>query len=188
MYKMENLKLKKGSKFLSYVLRHNPDSVGLSLDHHGWALVEDLVYLTRDKSPRLTRELILEIVASCEKQRFTLDDLGQRIRANQGHSIEIDLELEPLVPPNQLYHGTASRYLDKIQREGLQKRSRHHVHLTDCIETAKTVGRRHGKEVVLVIDAGHMHQQGHKFYLSKNNVWLVDVVPVDFITVSEPNG
>lgn len=183
---MDNIKLKRGSKFLSYVLRHDPGSISLSLDPQGWALVDDLINLTQDGNPCLTRALILDIVANCEKQRFTLDDSGLKIRANQGHSIEIDLGLESIVPPDQLYHGTASRYLEQIMAGGLQKRNRHHVHLTESKETAKAVGQRHGKVVVLVIDARSMHNQGHIFHLSKNCVWLVDSVPVDFIRVFEP--
>lgn len=180
---MENKKLKKGSKFLSYVLRHDPGAISLFLDPQGWALVDDLVELTQGKNPQLTRALIEEIVASCEKQRFTLDDSGLRIKANQGHSIAIDLDLGALAPPNLLYHGTASRYLELIMGSGLRKQNRHHVHLTESIDTAKAVGQRHGKVVVLTINACEMHSHGYEFYRSENGVWLVDAVPVRFIEV-----
>ncbi|WNO10879.1 RNA 2'-phosphotransferase [Teredinibacter sp. KSP-S5-2] len=180
---MEDKKLKKGSKFLSYVLRHKPDEIGLELDAQGWALVSDLIVLTKDRKPQLTRKLIEEIVAGCEKQRFTLNDSGNKIRANQGHSIEVDLELAPQEPPEVLYHGTASRYLGEILSKGLVKRNRHHVHLTKDKSTASNVGQRHGKVVILKVDALGMYNSGYSFYVSKNGVWLTDEVPVEFMEV-----
>ncbi|WP_144394444.1 RNA 2'-phosphotransferase [Pleionea sediminis] len=176
--------LKTISKFLSFVLRHKPDAIGLALDNNGWANIEQLIKLANqsDESLAITHELIVEIVKTNDKKRFIISDDGLLIRANQGHSIKVDLELTEQTPPELLYHGTASRFLESIFIEGLKPKSRHHVHLSTDIETANSVGQRYGKPVILSIKAREMHNQGFKFYCSENGVWLTDTVPVKFIT------
>ena len=173
--------LKKTSKYLSYILRHNPSSIGLSLDTHGWAYIDELIEKSKDMD--LDRALLEEVVDTNAKKRFAID--GDKIRANQGHSIDIDLELKPIVPPNKLYHGTATRFLDSIMRDGLTKQARHHVHLSDNIDTAINVGKRHGKVAILELDAKKMDEEGFIFYCSNNGVWLTDSVPVRFLKIVE---
>ena len=171
----------KTSKFLSYVLRHRPDSIGLNLDSQGWASVDELICYASKDGKRLTHELIAEVVANNDKQRFVLSPDGQRIRANQGHSISIDLGLQPITPPATLYHGTATQFLKSIERDGLKPRNRHHVHLSSDIATARAVGQRHGMPAILVIDAQRMGEDGCVFYCSDNGVWLTDSVPPRYI-------
>jgi putative RNA 2'-phosphotransferase len=168
------------SKFLSLILRHRPDLIGLSLDGAGWADIAELIRLSQTHRP-LTRPLIEAVVAGSDKQRFAISEDGLRIRANQGHSIAVDLALAVVAPPERLYHGTATRFVDAIRREGLLRRDRHHVHLSANIDTARRVGARHGKPVVLTILAKEMAAAGHAFRCSANGVWLADAVPVDFI-------
>lgn len=168
------------SRFLSLILRHRPDLIGLSLDGAGWADIAELIRLSQTHRP-LTRPLIEAAVASSDKQRFAISNDGLRIRANQGHSIEVDLALERVAPPARLYHGTATRFVEAIRREGLLRRDRHHVHLSADIDTARRVGARHGKPVVLTILATEMAAAGHAFRRSANGVWLADAVPADFI-------
>ena len=168
------------SKFLSLVLRHQPEIIGLPLDDAGWADIDVLIRLSQPHKP-LTRALIEQVVEENSKQRFAISDDGRRIRANQGHSIEVELGLQPVTPPTLLYHGTATRFVDAIRREGLVKRSRQHVHLSADAGTATTVGARHGKPVVLIVRAGEMAAVGHAFFRSENGVWLTDAVPVEFI-------
>ena len=165
-------KNQKISKFLSYVLRHRPDEIGLVLDANGWALVSDLIERSKTASVVLTEDIIREIVRSSDKQRFALSPDATKIRANQGHSIEVDLALEPKQPPEILFHGTATRFLDDIRRDGLRAMSRQHVHLSPDEVTATKVGQRHGKPVVLRIKAGEMWRAGQTFLLSANGVWL----------------
>ena len=176
--------LDKVSKFLSFVLRHKPDAINLKLDAHGWAEISELIEKASFEWP-LTVELIKQVVTTNNKQRFSLSEDGQRIRANQGHSITVDLGLSPKIPPPILYHGTATRFLSSIWQKGLQPGQRHHVHLSADIETATTVGQRHGKPVVLQIASGEMHLQGFVFFLSKNGVWLIDSVPTHYLSVLE---
>lgn len=177
----------KASKFLSYVLRHKPDAIGLTLDTNGWASIESLIVQAKPDSsnpelnPELNRELILEVTKQSEKQRFAISDDGKRIRANQGHSVNIDLALKPTEPPSILYHGTATRFLDSILAEGLKAGSRQHVHLSTDIDTANAVGQRYGKPIILKINALAMFEQGHEFYVSENGVWLTESVPEKFI-------
>jgi putative RNA 2'-phosphotransferase len=173
--------LVKVSKFLSLVLRHKPETIGLVLDENGWAKIEDLIRLANQQGTRLSRSLLEQVVVQNDKQRFAFSEDGQRIRANQGHSVSVDLALPPSEPPELLYHGTASRFIDSIRAEGLQAGSRQHVHLSRDVATATNVGSRHGKPVVLVICALEMRAAGHKFYLSANGVWLTERVPVEFI-------
>ena len=173
--------LKKTSKYLSYILRHNPSSIGLALDTHGWTDIDELIEKSKDMD--LDRALLEEVVDTNAKKRFAID--GDKIRANQGHSIIIDLELKHLSPPNKLYHGTATRFLDSIMRYGLTKQARHHVHLSNNIDTAINVGKRHGKVAILELDAKKMDEEGFIFYCSNNGVWLTDSVPVRFLKIVE---
>jgi putative RNA 2'-phosphotransferase len=173
------------SKFLSRHLRHAPQDIGLTLQEGGWVGVEELLVACATARVAITREQLNLIVAQCEKQRFAFDDTGTRIRANQGHSVEVDLQLEPATPPAVLYHGTARRNLTAILAEGLQKMARHHVHLSGTIATARTVGARHGSPVVLEVDAARLAADGHTFYRSQNGVWLVDEVPPAYLRILE---
>lgn len=171
--------MERTSKFLSYVLRHHPEAIGLTLDARGWVEIEVLLAALATHDHPLTREGLDELVRTSDKQRFAVE--GTRIRANQGHSVAIDLALAPREPPATLFHGTVDRFLEAIRREGLIKGSRSHVHLSADLDTAKSVGARRGKPVVLEVDAGTMHRAGHAFFLSENGVWLVDAVPAAFI-------
>lgn len=168
------------SRFISLVLRHRPDTIGLTLDAEGWAQIEDLIRRSRTRHP-LTRALIDAVVATNNKQRFAISADGTRIRARQGHSIAVELGLAPVAPPERLYHGTAARTVEAIRREGLSKRRRQHVHLSADADTATNVGARHGEPVVLTVRAGEMTAAGHAFFLSENGVWLTDAVPTRFI-------
>jgi putative RNA 2'-phosphotransferase len=169
------------SKFLSLVLRHEPQRVGITLDSAGWVSVVELLNAVNKSGVALTGEQLEHIVATSDKKRFAFSDDGQRIRASQGHSLAVDLEYEPQTPPELLFHGTATRFLDSIRQRGLQKMGRHDVHLSaDSTKTAQ-VGGRHGKPVTLTIRAGAMHRAKHAFRCSANGVWLVEQVPVEFI-------
>jgi len=180
-----NDRLVRASKYMSLLLRHQPEKVGLALDANGWARVADLVSLTQKGGVRLTRELIEEVVAGNDKKRFVLSEDGERIRAAQGHSIEVDLALPPRQPPEYLYHGTASRFLDSIRKSGIVRGKRHHVHLSPDEETAIKVGQRHGKPVILTIRSGDMWRAGIPFYCSENGVWLTDEVPPAYLSIAE---
>lgn len=170
------------SKFLSLVLRHQPEVVGMQLESEGWLPIDELIVNANRCGTPLTLELLHEVVATCDKQRFALSDDGLKIRANQGHSVRaVELPLEPVAPPSVLYHGTVAAFLESIRAQGLQKRSRNHVHLSADSETAKKVGARRGKPVILSVQSQAMHESGHTFYLSANGVWLTDAVPVAFI-------
>jgi putative RNA 2'-phosphotransferase len=169
------------SKLLSLVLRHKPDVIGLELDSQGWASVDELVRLAKAHGYSLTRDLIEKVVASSDKQRFAIDESRTRIRANQGHSIAVDLEWVPQEPPEILFHGTATRFIAAIRTHGLSKGERLHVHLSVDERTASLVGQRHGKPAVLSIQAHEMWRDGCKFYCSDNGVWLVEAVPAIYI-------
>ena len=173
--------LQTASKFLSLILRHQPDVIGIELDDEGWADIGQLVALSAAKGKGLSRELILEVVATSDKQRFAIDASGTRIRANQGHSIEVDLKLAPQTPPPMLFHGTATRFADAIRAEGLRPGSRQHVHLSADAATATIVGARHGKPLILQVRAGEMQRDGMVFYMSANGVWLTDGVPAAYL-------
>ena len=179
----ENIELTAISKFMSLVLRHRPAKIGLSLDGAGWAAIDDLLARAAGAGRAISRDQLNEVVATSDKRRFALSDDGSRIRANQGHSIEVDLGLEPLLPPQVLFHGTAARFVESVMRTGLERRSRHHVHLTEDVAIGEAVGRRYGKPVILRIAAGAMSTQGHVFFRSANNVWLVEAVPPQFINL-----
>jgi len=170
----------KHSKFLSLILRHQPEKIGVALDPQGWIDVDVLLEaLARNRHP-LSRGELEGIVANNDKKRFALSEDGRRIRANQGHSTTVDLELKPRTPPERLYHGTVEKFLDAIFAEGLKKGERHHVHLSPDVETARRVGQRRGKPVILEVAAGEMQRAGHVFFLSENGVWLTDHVPPRF--------
>jgi putative RNA 2'-phosphotransferase len=175
----------KTSKFLSLILRHKPEVIGVSLDPEGWIPVPVLISAMREHGRQVTPKLLAEIVETDEKGRYTIEPgvngKPDRIRANQGHSIEIELNLEPVEPPEMLYHGTASRNVKAISDQGIVRGKRHHVHLSGTIETAHAVGRRHGKPVVLGVDAARMHSDGHTFFRSANGVWLTETVPPRYL-------
>jgi len=169
------------SKFLSLILRHNPAAAGVQLDEQGWIEITTLLTAIQKQHPDFTRELLLEIVETNEKKRFALSPDGLRIRASQGHSIGVELGLQPVIPPEILYHGTADCHLPSIRMEGLIRGKRDHVHLSPDEATARKVGMRHGRPVILVVESLSMHEAGHRFYLSENGVWLTEKVPVAFI-------
>ena len=173
---------KRASKFLSLVLRHKPETIGIQLDESGYVAVDELLAaLHKNGWESFTRTDLDRVVENNNKKRFAYSENGLRIRASQGHSVEVDLQLEPIEPPKFLYHGTVDKFLQDIKKEGLKKRSRQHVHLSKDKETATDVGARRGKPIILRILAEEMHQAGHSFYLSANGVWLADEVPAQFI-------
>jgi putative RNA 2'-phosphotransferase len=171
----------KTSKFLSLVLRHEPERFGLELGEAGWVAVGELLRAVNGHGVALTLEQLQQIVATSDKKRFAFSEDGQRIRANQGHSVEVDLQYPPQTPPEILYHGTAMRFLEAIRQSGLQKMDRHDVHLSTETRTTLQVGGRHGKPVMLAIRAGDMHRAGFVFRCSANGVWLVNEVPPLYI-------
>lgn len=173
------MSLTKVSKYISLILRHKPETIGITLDAYGWANVKDLIKGV-NKTHKLDMEMLEEIVATDEKQRYSFNEDKTMIRANQGHSIDVDVELEEVVPPQYLWHGTGLKYVDSIDKEGLIPKSRLYVHLSADIKTAKDVGLRHGKPVIYCINAEKMYEDGYKFYMSKNGVWLTKFVPVEY--------
>lgn len=179
---MEQTRLVKISKYLSKHLRHTPDRLGLTLAAGGWVTVDELLAACAAHQFPITRAELEEVVTTSDKQRFSLDETNTRIRANQGHSIEIDLQLEPKIPPDVLYHGTGEKSVAAILQSGLLKMARHHVHLSKDMETARKVGMRHGRPVILTVDAAAMNLAGFTFYCSDNGVWLVDEVPHQYLT------
>ena len=180
---MGNDTYKNTSKFLSLVLRHDPGAAGIRLDDHGWADVKELIQGVNDTGRALDLETLKEIVRTNDKKRFSFSEDGTKIRANQGHSIQVDVELKAAVPPDVLYHGTATRFLGSIlnAKEGLRAGSRLYVHLSKDCETAVKVGMRHGVPAVLKVDARSMVRDGAMFYLSENGVWLAERVPVKYL-------
>ncbi len=171
--------LKKISKFLSLVLRHEPQAAEITLDEHGWADVDALLEGVSKTMP-IRREILEQIVAEDEKQRYAFDETKTKIRANQGHSIQVDVQLQPAVPPDMLYHGTAERFAQSIQKQGLLPQSRLYVHLSKDTETAEKVGKRHGTPKIYTIDTKRMVADGYTFYLSANGVWLTKCVPPQY--------
>ena len=169
------------SRFLSQHLRHAPEAIGLRLDPSGWVPVPDLLAACATHGHPLTRDELEDIVEGNDKQRFAFDEAGQRLRAQQGHSVAVDLQLAPAEPPAVLYHGTAPAALVTIRREGLHKMSRHHVHLTADKATARRVGQRRGRPVLLAVDAAALHAAGGEFYRSGNGVWLTEAVPPHYL-------
>lgn len=179
---MDN-RLVKISKFMSFALRHQPEKIGLRLSESGWASVEELIEASGRHGVEFTLEELQNVVASNDKKRFSLSEDGLWIRANQGHSVKVELGYAPTSPPNILYHGTAERFLTSIKQQGLIKGKRHHVHLSADADVAATVGRRHGTPVVLKVEAGRMHRDGFVFYLSANGVWLTEHAPAQYLVI-----
>ena len=174
--------LKKTSIFLSLILRHKPEAIGISLDQNGWAGVDDIINgIDRTDGYSMDLETLEEIVRTDNKQRYSFNEDKTKIRANQGHSVNVDVELKECEPPEQLFHGTGEKFVAAIRKEGLKPRSRLYVHLSKDKETAKTVGARHGKPHIFFVHSGKMYRQGYKFYLSENGVWLTKCVPPEFL-------
>jgi putative RNA 2'-phosphotransferase len=173
--------MEKVSKFLSLVLRHKPEEVGIALDKEGWVDVAVLLEAMARHGTVVLRAELEEVVASSDKKRFALSADGLKIRANQGHSVNVDLGLVPVRPPEILFHGTATRFIEAIRRDGLQRMQRQYVHLCQDETTASNVGERHGKLAMLKVRAGGMHRAGLLFYRSENGVWLTDAVPPAYI-------
>lgn len=173
--------LRRTSKFLSLVLRHRPELIGLTLDAQGWAEVDDLLTRLAAHGHPLDRATLVEVVATNDKQRFRLNPEQTRIRANQGHSIAVELGYEAKPPPAFLYHGTGQGAVASIWREGLRKQQRHHVHLSSDVATARQVGQRHGPPYLFRVRAAEMARAGYPFFLSDNGVWLTEVVPVVYL-------
>ncbi|WP_341841179.1 RNA 2'-phosphotransferase [Chitinophaga caseinilytica] len=169
------------SKFLSLVLRHQPEKIGLRLDVQGWAEIGELIEKSAASGMRFTREELLETVRTNDKQRFALNPGQTAIRASQGHSVAVELALPVMTPPETLYHGTVEKFLESIRSGGLQKMKRQHVHLSANLQTAGQVGARRGKPVILKVRSGDMHRRGHIFHISENGVWLTDAVPPEFL-------
>ena len=174
------------SKFLSFVLRHQPDSIGLALDANGWANIDELIAKGNAAGTQFNREDLLHVVETSDKKRFSVSIDGVRIRAAQGHSVSVELGLLPQAPPPVLYHGTATRFVQSILAEGLKPQDRQHVHLSLDEATAHRVGSRHGKPVIFRVDALRMHADGFKFYVADNGVWLTDRVPPEFLASMDP--
>lgn len=169
------------SKYISLILRHKPETIGISLDEHGWANVSDLVKGIGRSYPEFDFETLEKIVATDSKGRYSFNEDKTKIRANQGHSIPVDVELKESQPPEFLYHGTGKKYVESIDKIGLIPKSRLYVHLSKDVTTAEQVGKRHGKEIVYQVNAGQMYMDGYKFFLSVNNVWLTKEVPVKYL-------
>lgn len=175
------------SKFLSFVLRHQPDAIGLTLDAQGWASIDELLAKSDAAETRFSREDLLQIVETSDKKRFSLSEDGLHIRAAQGHSVTVALGLSPQEPPSILHHGTAAQFVDSILSEGLKPQARQQVHLSADEATAYHVGQRHGKPVILKVEAFRMHTKGFKFFLADNGVWLTDQVPPEFLHITALN-
>lgn len=178
---MNSSRLVKISKYLSKHLRHQPERIDIQLAPGGWVSVDELLAACKKHAFPISRLELNEVVANNDKKRFSFDPTGSLIRANQGHSVEVDLQLEPTVPPDMLYHGTGHGAVEAILQEGLRKMSRHHVHLSSDMVTARKVGARHGRPEVFIVDATAMHKAGYTFYCSENGVWLVDDVPPQYL-------
>jgi putative RNA 2'-phosphotransferase len=170
------------SKYLAKYLRHAPHKIGLTLQPGGWVPVVDLLHAARNHGFFISYDDLIECVKTNDKQRFAFNESGDLIRANQGHSVKVDLQLEERDPPETLYHGTVEWFMASILKDGLVRGERHHVHLSKDLETATKVGARRGKPVILKIDFGKMHRDGFKFYLSLNGVWLTDAVPTGYLS------
>jgi len=174
------MSLRDVSKYMSLILRHKPETIGITLDEHGWANVEELISgIAKDNE--FNMEILEEIVRTDEKQRYSFNEDKSLIRANQGHSIPVDVELEEKIPPEILWHGTGEKYVASIDETGLIPKSRLYVHLSKDEDTAIKVGSRHGKPVIYHVLAKQMHDDGYKFYISANGVWLTKEVPVKYL-------
>lgn len=174
--------LKNTSKFISLILRHKPETIGITLDEHGWANVQELINgINRSGGHTLDIDLLEEIVRTDEKQRYSFNENHSLIRANQGHSIQVDVELEEKIPPDILWHGTGEKYVESIDAQGLLPKSRLYVHLSADMDTARKVGSRHGKPVIYEVDCKRMYADGYRFFISANGVWLTKEVPVEYL-------
>lgn len=178
---MNEQQKRKISTFMSLVLRHKPQEIGLQLDENGWASVSEFLDKMNSKGNNLDFESLEEIVATNDKKRFAFNDEKTKIRASQGHSVTIDLALQKIVPPEILFHGTVEKFISEIKSKGLLKMRRQHVHLSKDKETAIKVGSRRGNPIILIVDCAKMYQDGFKFYQSENGVWLTDTVPSNYI-------
>ncbi len=176
------------SKFMSFILRHKPDAIGLSLDPQGWASIDELVLKSNVAGNSFSREDLMHVIETSEKSRFSLSADGQYVRAAQGHSVAVNLGLTPQEPPALLYHGTAKRFLRSILSQGLKPRARQQVHLSVDEATAHLVGQRHGTPVVLTVEARRMHTEGFQFFVADNGVWLTDQVPSEFLESSSSDA
>lgn len=181
--KMQSKKDIEIGRFISFILRHHPESVGITLDEHGWTDTDILTEKVAEKFKGFSFADLERIVRENNKQRYSFNEDKTRIRANQGHSVSVNMEFTPVTPPDVLYHGTGEKSVDSILANGIQKMSRQYVHLSADCDTAVNVGKRHGKPVVLQIAANEMSRDGYKFYLSENKVWLTDFVPTKYIEV-----
>nr|DAZ52527.1 MAG TPA: RNA 2'-phosphotransferase [Caudoviricetes sp.] len=177
----DNMNLTNLSRYMSLILRHKPEVIEITLDEHGWASVNDLICGIEKNNPGFNMDILEQIVKTDNKQRYSFNDDKSLIRANQGHSVNVDVELKEKEPPEYLYHGTGEKYIKSINQDGLIPKSRLYVHLSKDIKTAENVGKRHGKEVVYRIDSRQMYRDGYKFYLSENGVWLTKKVPVKYL-------
>lgn len=171
------------SRYMSLILRHKPEIIGITLDEHGWASVNDLICGIEKNNPGFNMDILEQIVRTDSKQRYSFNDDKSLIRANQGHSVNVDVELKEKEPPEYLYHGTGEKYVKSINQDGLIPKSRLYVHLSKDIKTAENVGKRHGKEVVYRINSGQMYRDGYKFYLSENGIWLTKEVPIKYLEI-----
>lgn len=169
------------SKYMCLILRHKPEAIGITLDEHGWANVDELIDGIRKDNPGFDLDHLYEIVETDSKGRYSFNEDKTLIRCNQGHSIPVDVELKEAKPPKQLWHGTGEKYVSAIDEQGLLHKNRLYVHLSTNEETAIKVGKRHGKPVLYTVNAEEMYQDGYKFFLSKNGVWLTDQVPVKYL-------
>ncbi len=181
----ETKKVVKLSKFLSLVLRHKPETIGLQLDEAGWADIKTLIHKMKQNNRFIDFETLEEVVRTNNKKRFAFNEDKTRIRANQGHSIKIEHGFEAQTPPEILYHGTATKNIESIMSNGLDKRNRHHVHLSSDLNTAIAVGKRHGKPVVFLVDAKAMNSKGYEFFVSENGVWLTEGVPAQYLKIKD---
>lgn len=174
--------LKKISIFISLILRHKPETIGISLDEHGWANTDELIKgINKTEGYKIDFDILEEIVHTDNKQRYSFNEDKTKIRANQGHSVNVDVELKEAEPPEQLFHGTGEKFVASIKKEGLIPKSRLYVHLSKDKETAEKVGARHGKPHIFFVHSGKMFREGYKFYLSENGVWLTKSVPPEFL-------
>ena len=173
------------SRYMSLILRHKPEVIGITLDEHGWASVNDLICGIEKNNPGFNMDILEQIVRTDSKQRYSFNDDKSLIRANQGHSVNVDVELKEKEPPEYLYHGTGEKYVKSINQDGLIHKSRLYVHLSKDIKTSENVGKRHGKEVVYRINSGQMYRDGYKFYLSENGIWLTKEVPIKYLEMMQ---
>ena len=180
------MNLTETSRYIALILRHKPETIDIKLDEHGWTRVDELIKGVSKTHP-LTMEMLEKIVEIDDKQRFAFNEDKTLIRANQGHSVSVDVQLKEAVPPKILYHGTAEKYVASIDQVGLIPKTRLYVHLSETVETAIKVGARHGKPVIYVVNAEKMSDDGFKFYLSVNGVWLTKAVPIEYLEKNQSN-